>query len=87
MATIITAIAMPEGANTLERITQVYAGGDWHFVADVIYRISTGKESFRSGSEKGPLVHVASMNGVRYLRSDANALTTDNLLSLPRYKG
>jgi hypothetical protein len=83
MATQITCI-IRDGSDPDRRIDSVGASG-WTKSEDaVIEEIENGTESYFvdvNGNEVG--VEVADREGVKYLRTDADETTENNLLSLP----
>lgn len=59
--------------NTGERLTR----------EDAYRRVKAGL-TIRSGKETGPILEAATRGSTRYVRSQANDSSSDNLLQLPR---
>ncbi len=87
MSFVITATQLGSTGNGTERITHVYVSAlGWTSVADVVRKIDHGYSTFLSGSSRGPLVETAvSSRGHKFIRTEANGTTSDNLLQLPQY--
>lgn len=83
MATEITCI-VPDGADPDRRIDSV-GGAGWTKLEDtVIGEIDNGEESYfvEVGGQRVDVI-VATREGTKYLRTDPDKTTENNLLSLP----
>jgi hypothetical protein len=83
MATEITCI-VPDGSDPDNRIDEV-GGGDWQKSEDVVIREieNEGKEYFVDVDGAPVDVVVMERDGRKYLRTDPDQTTRNNLLSLP----
>lgn len=75
-----------KAAHGCEHITHVggNAGGGWRLTVEaVIDLLAAGQRFYTAARGMKAYVEIATSRGRRYLRTERNGTTTDNLLSLP----
>ena len=84
MAKQITCINKNDRESKYERITHAGGAGWKHTQQAAISNIESGSESYyvRQGGKEVDVV-VATRNGVKYLKTEADSSEPNNLLSLP----
>jgi len=83
MSRLVTCINKPDRYSTHERITHI--GGSWGRITEdeAIRQIKSGQNSYhvRVGNNDARVI-IATRNGREYLKTEADTVLVDNLLSL-----